>query len=152
MPAKHKLVLFISIFLIFCIFISGFCVVFAHSGDTDAQGGHYDYSTSEYHYHHGHPAHQHKNGNCPYEKPDFPEILSKILIFIVGALAIPLFSAYIFGMIGIVIDKIISKFKKKGEDITIEPIEEKDEKVSTIISILLYIIELIIWLIIVINM
>ena len=38
-----------------------------HSGRTDANGGHYDRSTGEYHYHHGYPAHQHENGICPYE-------------------------------------------------------------------------------------
>lgn len=38
----------------------------AHSGRTDANGGHYDSSTGEYHYHHGYSAHQHPNGVCPY--------------------------------------------------------------------------------------
>ena len=41
----------------------------AHSGKTDASGGHYDSSTGEYHYHHGYPAHSHKNG-CPYGYDD----------------------------------------------------------------------------------
>lgn len=46
-----------------------FCSVsFAHSGRTDANGGHYDHSTGEYHYHHGYPAHQHPNGICPYDE------------------------------------------------------------------------------------
>lgn len=40
--------------------------VSAHSGGTDADGGHVDSSTGLYHYHHGYPAHQHKNGTCPY--------------------------------------------------------------------------------------
>lgn len=40
--------------------------VCAHSGRTDANGGHYNRSTGEYHYHHGYPAHQHPNGVCPY--------------------------------------------------------------------------------------
>ena len=40
--------------------------VFAHSGRTDSNGGHYDNSSGEYHYHHGYPAHQHTNGKCPY--------------------------------------------------------------------------------------
>lgn len=39
----------------------------AHPGRTDANGGHWDNSTGEYHYHHGYPAHQHENGVCPYE-------------------------------------------------------------------------------------
>lgn len=48
----------------------------AHSGKTDANGGHYDRSTGEYHYHHGYPAHQHydKDGDgiidCPYDFDD----------------------------------------------------------------------------------
>lgn len=37
-----------------------------HSGKTDSNGGHWDYSTGTYHYHHGYPAHQHENGICPY--------------------------------------------------------------------------------------
>ena len=39
---------------------------FAHSGRTDANGGHWDNSAGEYHYHHGHPAHDHPGGVCPY--------------------------------------------------------------------------------------
>lgn len=45
---------------------------YAHSGDTDSRGGHYDHSTGGYHYHHGYPAHQHEDLDgdgdidCPY--------------------------------------------------------------------------------------
>ena len=42
----------------------------AHSGGTDAYGGHYDKSTGEYHYHHGYPAHKHIGGECPYDFDD----------------------------------------------------------------------------------
>lgn len=45
-------------------------VAFAHPGQTDEDGGHYDRSTGEYHYHHGYPAHQHTGGQCPYEFDD----------------------------------------------------------------------------------
>lgn len=45
-------------------------VAFAHSGKTDSQGGHTDHSTGEYHYHHGYSAHQHTNGECPYDFDD----------------------------------------------------------------------------------
>ena len=38
----------------------------AHSGRTDANGGHWNRKTGEYHYHHGYPAHQHPGGVCPY--------------------------------------------------------------------------------------
>lgn len=44
--------------------------VYAHGGRTDANGGHYDSSTGEYHYHHGYPAHQHVNETCPYNFDD----------------------------------------------------------------------------------
>lgn len=47
-----------------------FADAFAHPGDVDANGGHYDYSTGEYHYHHGYPAHSHKNDTCPYDFDD----------------------------------------------------------------------------------
>lgn len=44
--------------------------VFAHPGSLDENGGHYNRSTGEYHYHHGYPAHQHENGECPYDFKD----------------------------------------------------------------------------------
>ena len=40
----------------------------AHSGGTDDEGGHN--SPDGYHYHHGYPAHQHPNGECPYDFDD----------------------------------------------------------------------------------
>ena len=43
---------------------------FAHPGRTDSKGGHTDRSTGEYHYHHGYSAHQHPNGECPYDFDD----------------------------------------------------------------------------------
>ena len=43
----------------------------AHSGRTDASGGHHDYKNKSglgsYHYHHGYPAHLHPDGFCPYD-------------------------------------------------------------------------------------
>ena len=55
----------------FFVLISMLClVVSAHTGGTDAKGGHRDHSTGEYHYHHGYPAHQHTNGQCPYDFVD----------------------------------------------------------------------------------
>lgn len=62
---RFKRFLFMSLALAFC------CTsVFAHSGDTDWRGGHYDYGTHQYHYHHGYPAHSHINGACPYNFDD----------------------------------------------------------------------------------
>lgn len=43
---------------------------FAHPGSTDAYGGHTDRSTGKYHYHHGYSAHQHVDGQCPYDFDD----------------------------------------------------------------------------------
>lgn len=46
-----------------CFYINAF----AHSGKTDADGGHNDNIHGGYHYHHGYSAHDHYNGECPYE-------------------------------------------------------------------------------------
>lgn len=66
----------------FCVFA---CMLFlpsfvftvsAHPGKTDSQGGHYDWSTGEYHYHHGYSAHDHYDMDgdgivdCPYNFND----------------------------------------------------------------------------------
>lgn len=53
--------------LIFSLSVSS---AYAHGGSLDETGGHYDSSTGEYHYHHGYPAHQHENGQCPYDFDD----------------------------------------------------------------------------------
>lgn len=60
-----------TLFIVLLILI-GACTltVFAHSGRTDEDGGHYDSSTGEYHYHHGWPAHSHDGGKCPYNFED----------------------------------------------------------------------------------
>lgn len=52
--------------LIMLILILGISA-YAHSGRTDASGGHYDNSTGDYHYHHGFSAHEHPGGKCPYK-------------------------------------------------------------------------------------
>lgn len=50
--------------------------IYAHSGKTDSQGGHFNHSTGEYHYHHGYSAHQHYDIDgdgtidCPYKYKD----------------------------------------------------------------------------------
>ena len=43
---------------------------YAHPGSLDDKGGHTDSATGEYHFHHGYPAHQHTNGQCPYNFDD----------------------------------------------------------------------------------
>lgn len=65
---KRILNLTITIALLFAAFF--YTTVLAHSGGTDANGGHYDRTTGEYHYHHGYPAHQHEGGVCPYASND----------------------------------------------------------------------------------
>jgi hypothetical protein len=45
----------------------------AHSGRTDAKGGHNDNKNGGYHYHHGYSAHQHDNGVCPYAPKPAPK-------------------------------------------------------------------------------
>lgn len=44
--------------------------LFAHSGRTDAYGGHNDNISGGYHYHHGEVAHFHTNGECDLIKQD----------------------------------------------------------------------------------
>ena len=57
--------------LFFLLLLLCFPIVsLAHPGRTDADGGHFDNSTGEYHYHHGYPAHQHTDGICPYDYDD----------------------------------------------------------------------------------
>lgn len=59
-----KILLFVLTLLL--VILSAFST-FAHPGRTDSSGGHYDNSAGEYHYHHGYSAHQHENGECPYD-------------------------------------------------------------------------------------
>ena len=59
------------IFLFLCMCFTVFVLalpIYAHKGNTDSNGGHYDRESGSYHYHHGYPAHSHTNGVCPYEK------------------------------------------------------------------------------------
>lgn len=62
---KKKFLIFLSILVLLLM------PVYAHSGGTDENGGHYNHSTGEYHYHHGYSAHQHINGVCPYESKSY---------------------------------------------------------------------------------
>lgn len=63
------------ILIIFIVFLLPLPVL-AHPGRTDANGGHYNRSTGEYHYHHGYSAHQHYDmdgdgtPDCPYDFND----------------------------------------------------------------------------------
>lgn len=55
---------------IFLLTVATCLSIYSHPGRTDSDGGHNDNSTGGYHYHHGYPAHQHKNGVCPYDYDD----------------------------------------------------------------------------------
>ncbi|MFW5651698.1 MAG: YHYH domain-containing protein [Acetivibrio ethanolgignens] len=57
--------------ILFSILFSSY--VTAHPGRTDADGGHYNNNTGEYHYHHGYPEHKHEGGICPYDYVDKTE-------------------------------------------------------------------------------
>lgn len=61
---------FLWLFIVSCTILVLIMPVYAHQGRTDANGGHYDNETGEYHYHHGYEAHHHINGICPYNYDD----------------------------------------------------------------------------------
>lgn len=69
---RKSLAIFLSI-LILCVLPFS---VSAHAGRTDANGGHRDSATGEYHYHHGYSAHDHYDMDgdgdldCPYNFDD----------------------------------------------------------------------------------
>lgn len=51
--------------------------VFAHPGRTDANGGHYDHSTGEYHYHNGSSAGKSSSGSASTKSYDYDDDYSK---------------------------------------------------------------------------
>lgn len=64
MKNKAAIIVFTVLFALFLV-----NTVFAHSGMTDAAGGHWDNEYNEYHYHcGGNPAHKHYGGICPYNR------------------------------------------------------------------------------------
>lgn len=65
MRKRYLIPILACVLLLFCC-----TAAYAHPGATDANGGHYDHATGEYHYHHGYPAHQHPDGRCPYNYDD----------------------------------------------------------------------------------
>ena len=82
---KHSLKLPLAFVIVFLLFSMIF-PVFAHSGDTDANGGHTDHSTGQYHYHHGYSAHSHYDIDydggidCPYD------FISPMVILLIAAI------------------------------------------------------------------
>ena len=73
MNKKLKIISCVVLCVVMCLFT---IVATAHSGRTDANGGHIDNSTGLYHYHHGYSAHQHYDMDgdgiidCPYDYDD----------------------------------------------------------------------------------
>lgn len=63
---SKRVVVFVLLLLMPYVIITSY----AHAGDTDGNGGHYNRTTGEYHYHHGYPAHSHACGKCPYDYDD----------------------------------------------------------------------------------
>lgn len=116
----NKIKVILCLFIAVLMIVAAITPVFAHSGKTDANGGHYDTATGEYHYHHGYPAHQHTNGKCPYDyddKTDYksrssyknssndssPGFFSIIVSFVIWAL--------IFGLLELCLFPFIDKIK-----------------------------------------
>lgn len=64
----------ICILLFFALILTLSVAASAHSGRTDAYGGHNDNINGGYHYHHGYPAHDHPGGICPYITDTTPSI------------------------------------------------------------------------------
>ncbi len=103
----------LPLLLCICVLTSALLLpTFAHSGDTDASGGHVNHSIGKYHYHHGKPAHQHPNGVCPYDKP-----LSNIKIgdFIVFGFLGSIILLVVWGLISSTVDKIKCRAKTKKQ-------------------------------------
>lgn len=87
---KRKLAVFLSviILLVFCV-----VPVQAHSGRTDANGGHRDNKNKSglgyYHYHHGYGPHLHPGGVCPYDNSKQEDISTPVLVPIYTPQPIP---------------------------------------------------------------
>lgn len=136
----HKLALILLTVLVLGCLVSPI-IASSHSGGTDDNGGHYDSATNEYHYHHGYPAHQHTNGNCPYDFEDNTHTQSKnnisdetllviaviiviavflLLVIITKGKAADIFAQILFGIVLLPIhiiagiSYIIDKIKNKG--------------------------------------
>lgn len=61
----------LAVFVALAMFMAIPMLAAAHSGRTDANGGHHDYKNvsglGPYHYHHGYGPHLHPGGVCPYD-------------------------------------------------------------------------------------
>ena len=99
--------LLLSYAVVLCLLILLSLNAFAHSGGTDAQGGHKDNKNvsglGSYHFHHGKGPHLHNNGVCPYNTPSASNINksvdnsggNNIVMFILGG-------AFSLGALGVI--------------------------------------------------
>jgi hypothetical protein len=83
MGIEEKMKKFISIIISLTILITPI-IGLAHSGRTDAYGGHHDYNNASglgsYHYHHGMGPHLHPGGICPYSVKSYSYSNSKLTV------------------------------------------------------------------------
>ena len=104
---------FILLFFLICALASS--TGYAHSGGTDAKGGHYDHSTGQYHYHHGYSAHQHPNGVCPYENKNSTNKIATIKPASTKS------AADMLSIVGSLTDKAINSANTKTSSATATP-------------------------------
>lgn len=128
-----KFLAFALLTIVFCCVLSSTCL--AHSGMTDSHGGHYVGGTSNYHYHcGGHPAHQHENGVCPYDKKessyDWLTIFAAIVV--IGPIVLIVVSSFITFLIGIFSSKLKknNKIKANKNYISTKTIEELESEIE----------------------
>ena len=134
-------------FLILLFFVFSF-QVFAHSGRTDSNGGHYDHSDGSYHYHHGEPAHDHPNGECPYIKAnqESEETKSSKTLKIIMLCSTPLMALFPTAILLCVISPIFNFLSNK-----INLLNKHYNKIETCLYIFLYIIGATLWVVLILN-
>ena len=153
MKLQNKTPLFIKITIVSLLCVALFLSVFAHSGNTDSNGGHYNRQTGEYHFHHGEPEHQHSNGDCPYEilKTDIGDVLTKILLIVVGGFTALFFGPFVGALISLPFDTLKEHIIKRQCKAEIKE-ENLDHKSINWIGIITSLVLLILWICYVINL
>ena len=124
----------LAILLCVCLLLGALpLLAFAHSGGTDASGGHIDHSTGEYHYHHGKPAHQHPNGKCPYSSSSSGNSSSRSAGDVIGIIfacliGIPYLLWVLWAFLSPLIEKVKQHFSKESKTPPPPPQESQKEK------------------------
>ena len=140
-----KKIVFVIVVFVFAFL---FCFkAFAHGGNTDSNGGHYDHYNNEYHYHHGHPAHDHPNGECPYviSKENEEKKNSKTLT-IIFLCATPLMAVFPMSILTSITDPFLFFLSDK-----ISFFKKYYDEIQKFVYILFYLIGLILWFFLVLN-